>query len=1115
MDGLSVNSKPQKRGLSQSNEADEGRVPKIMLRAPSSGIDLSAFSFARPANNRKSFTFRGPPKTSNLNTAFVGEATPTDTRREDGHERAIVEAEPRASTATVPEFNLLDARKSHPEPASLPFQHKQSSATCATILRNFDHEDAMATNRHQSQKPSFNNAQMNTEIRTRSDTAVEETPATSDVPVPRTESVGSPELGSCSLQIIESAVPESPRSSGPAITMDKLRVAKSRTRNRETGHGKRRLSMSSTQASFHQLNEEKLFELLIGRIRKREESEAVSVGVQRRMEAENSQLVAENQDLRHQVDTYYGLLQKTTAETKECKSRVEGWKIKIRKFKQVVDGLGQDYDALRDENTRAKEMAASLEREKCNLMDAIDAIKIQISRAEDRNEEQRSKISDHEKSIALLKQDLSQCEQRENTVRSQLSDEKKRCSNLEVYIQNQTKSHTRQLRTIRENQRRLAGDIDSGFAQIGKGATEFQDAIQSKLEMVSRGCGSAISSLAERITTATASTETFIETAHGIVADVTMLSGQFTEDIRSNARTTSDLLNAFRKDLKGIESQICADSTLLQQLQIWNASYDRLREKFQEVEPKLNEFNITAALLNSNHNTLVHDMTSLQEKLNEPQVPTSNPVLEMELSSKFSENTQLQLRIHDMSSEIDKLRKQLGEAQAKSQDLERSLSNSNSRLQAAEERNKSLEAEQKVLKSEVEFTAKRIRDETDQERSAAVERLVSQHKTDIEHIRQEKDEKEHASAEMLAQLSNNFESQIAGLKKQKDNIEHASAGRMAQLKAQYEIEIEHLQLQKNDSGHAVTELTSQLSGVQDCLAEAKKLIDKGRLERELLAQEHEQQINQLTKTCNEYSARLDSQVNEIQQYQAQEATFRLEATDLGEQLIDAQNKIHHLERQMTPGNTREDKKSSPLKNIVSFAQIERNLPPREDESPYNDAADFAMLLTSDECFPATPHQRGKAIIGLSQNSPKSTCKEQAERAGENTEDVFDQPQRAKPKRKEVNFEARQSKKKPKQQKGAETESIPPETISTQRDEGPVPNQVSKHVHKWTYSRIHSTSTEIQQEQTSMPVAERRASPKGLVSARNGSDARGRGNARSRSRRRSRGERYNARFSQGG
>lgn len=93
MDDNSAKLEPQKGAGSQSNEPADGNVPVLMQRVPSSGIDMSAFSFARPANTRKPFSLRGPVNPPNLNSAFVGEAGQFNTRKGDEYGSETVETE--------------------------------------------------------------------------------------------------------------------------------------------------------------------------------------------------------------------------------------------------------------------------------------------------------------------------------------------------------------------------------------------------------------------------------------------------------------------------------------------------------------------------------------------------------------------------------------------------------------------------------------------------------------------------------------------------------------------------------------------------------------------------------------------------------------------------------------------------------------------------------------------------------------------------------------------------------------------------------------------------------------------------------------------------------------
>lgn len=85
------------------------------------------------------------------------------------------------------------------------------------------------------------------------------------------------------------------------------------------------------------------------------------------------------------------------------------------------------------------------------------------------------------------------------------------------------------------------------------------------------------------------------------------------------------------------------------------------------------------------------------------------------------------------------------------------------------------------------------------------------------------------------------------------------------------------------------------------------------------------------------------------------------------------------------------------------------------------------------------------------------------------------------KRKGVNFEHPKATKK-----GKEPMKVQPVAGQPEKEPEEHPNKVSKHIHKWTYSRVHSSATEIQQEQIRVPAhtakADRRSSPKGLFSA---------------------------------
>lgn len=252
-------------------------------------------------------------------------------------------------------------------------------------------------------------------------------------------------------------------------------------------------------------------------------------------------------------------------------------------------------------------------------------------------------------------------------------------------------------------------------------------------------------------------------------------------------------------------------------------------------------------------------------------------------------------------------------------------------------------------------------------------------------------------------------------------------------------------------------------------------------------------------------ARVDAQSSQIQRYQELEAASALERGDLQEQLEQAQKGIRELEAKLTVTAEAENLPGPTAKNIVSFATIEANISPQRDMSPCEDPADFAMLFASDNSCAPSPNAKDTQRVSANAERIPSQQKQQPE--SDHDDGIFDIPDMDQPqftrKRKAVNFEVQHAGNDVKRT----TSTL---SSSTQAPGGPEerPSKEPKHVHKWTYSRIRTSSTQVQEEQSTVSaraaVSERRASPKSLVSASSGNHAAVRPNTRSRGRRRSRG-----------
>lgn len=255
-------------------------------------------------------------------------------------------------------------------------------------------------------------------------------------------------------------------------------------------------------------------------------------------------------------------------------------------------------------------------------------------------------------------------------------------------------------------------------------------------------------------------------------------------------------------------------------------------------------------------------------------------------------------------------------------------------------------------------------------------------------------------------------------------------------------------------------------------------------------------------------ARLDAQTSQIQQYQEMETNSCIEKSDLREELKQARETIKALEAKVVLTANTEDLSGPPSRTIVPFATFEDKLSPQRDISPYDDPADFAMLLDSqDVCNPA-PSPKVNATSNPLERTATATSEQKGESAAkerDSTSDIpehLDQPQFTR-KRKAVNFEATRPGEAAAEAGGSRQN--PSEGHAEEEERS---SKTSRHVHKWTYSRVRTTSTETQQERSIGPgvgpMSRRRVSPKGLVSASSASHATARTNTRSRGKRRSRG-----------
>lgn len=280
----------------------------------------------------------------------------------------------------------------------------------------------------------------------------------------------------------DKAAPQNPSVSSPSAPKDSsFRVTKRRGVNsRKVGH-KPTAEGTSVNSSSH-LTEDDLFQLLIGRLKQREESDLAASNLRVKLQADIFGLKTENESLKDHIQACSSQLQKRTSESRRYKAHIDNWKAKLGKFKGILNGLGADYQALRGESNDLKAAGLSAEGERKSLKASIDDIKAQVLQVSNKVGEGRSYLSETREIVSSLQNSVRNSEVKAEFARIRLVDEKQRTAVLESYIQNHTNLQGKQIGFLRNGQHEMMNKMSAGFELIDKQSEHSQSNIQSILK---------------------------------------------------------------------------------------------------------------------------------------------------------------------------------------------------------------------------------------------------------------------------------------------------------------------------------------------------------------------------------------------------------------------------------------------------------------------------------------------------------------------------------------------------------------------------------------------------------------------------------------------------------
>ncbi|CAI7644997.1 unnamed protein product [Penicillium glandicola] len=460
-----------------------------------------------------------------------------------------------------------------------------------------------------------------------------------------------------------------------------------------------------------QLGEDELFELLIARMRQREESEQAAAVIQRQVTNENMGLKEDNLNLQDRLKKCQGQLAKTSSESRAQRAQIDKWKAKLGTFKGVLNELGREYGAVREQAKELKETTVSLDREKNEIQYSLNEIKLKVSDSAETIRDQRERLTISEGAIANLREALDHSEKRGDLIKTQLFNEKKRIATLESYIQNESQSQSRYLALVRNDQRKMVKKFDSVCELFTTSCSKSQDNILSKLSPALEHCLASVQGLKEQCSAETVNVQDFTRSIHEATSRFNSLAGQVARDVDRSTEMSKNVFQALQEALQAIEGNLGPYSSIFRQLADSESCYENLQQQLQIVEPMLGSLGASIETVGITETDLVRGLEMFGQKLSEARIPAGNPVLEMEVSRKFAENTQLQLQLQEISIEVESLRKQLANKSSENQHLQHALTETVTNEQASKSQNARLEIEKTALQGELQLLEQRIREE--------------------------------------------------------------------------------------------------------------------------------------------------------------------------------------------------------------------------------------------------------------------------------------------------------------------------------------------------------------------------------------------------------------------
>ena len=265
---------------------------------------------------------------------------------------------------------------------------------------------------------------------------------------------------------------------------DAFRITKPHRTKRANAKGPPRTSINKDT----QLSEEDIFQLLINRLKVREENEAAATSIQRQMERHITKLQEENNALKLDLETLGTQLEEKSAEAKKYRSRQELWKKKLARFKYFLNDLGSDYKTIRGDAIQLRAARAACDKERKIIAEEISDLKSRLAQTTSFVNTNKSRSTEMENMITLLQKELKNSDEKAAYTQQQLSKESKRNASLESYIRSHSIHQAKGLELVKTGQIETSQKLDFAFERMRIEWEISQRNVQSALSRTLEEC---------------------------------------------------------------------------------------------------------------------------------------------------------------------------------------------------------------------------------------------------------------------------------------------------------------------------------------------------------------------------------------------------------------------------------------------------------------------------------------------------------------------------------------------------------------------------------------------------------------------------------------------------